>query len=40
MAVAEDVHRIFIDGGVHPGYRRRGIGTALLRFVRWALEAS
>jgi mycothiol synthase len=28
--VAEDVHRIFIDGGVHPGYRRRGIGTALL----------
>ena len=28
--VAEDVHRIFIDGGVHPAYRRRGIGTTLL----------
>ncbi|MFD8499070.1 GNAT family N-acetyltransferase [Amycolatopsis sp. NPDC059657] len=27
---AEVVHRVFVDGGVHPGYRRRGIGTMLL----------
>ncbi|MEV6910193.1 GNAT family N-acetyltransferase [Amycolatopsis sp. NPDC051071] len=26
---AEEVHRVFLDGGVHPGYRRRGIGTTL-----------
>ncbi|WP_203988430.1 GNAT family N-acetyltransferase [Virgisporangium aurantiacum] len=29
--VAEDVHRILIDGGVHPGYRRGRIGTTLLK---------
>ncbi|MFI6099885.1 GNAT family N-acetyltransferase [Lentzea sp. NPDC051213] len=28
---AEEVHRVFLDGGVHPGHRRRGIGTALVR---------
>ncbi|MER5262139.1 GNAT family N-acetyltransferase [Actinosynnema sp. NPDC002837] len=28
--VAEEVHRVFLDGGVHPGYRRRGIGAALV----------
>ncbi|MEV0069278.1 MULTISPECIES: GNAT family N-acetyltransferase [unclassified Amycolatopsis] len=27
---AEDVHRVFLDGGVHPDHRRRGIGTALV----------
>ncbi|MEO6083835.1 MAG: GNAT family N-acetyltransferase [Umezawaea sp.] len=27
---AEEVHRVFLDGGVHPDYRRRGIGTALV----------
>ncbi|WET77646.1 GNAT family N-acetyltransferase [Amycolatopsis sp. QT-25] len=27
---AEEVHRVFLDGGVHPGYRRRGIGTTLV----------
>jgi mycothiol synthase len=27
---AEEVHRIFLDGGVHPGYRRRGVGTRLV----------
>ncbi|MBB5851655.1 GNAT family N-acetyltransferase [Amycolatopsis umgeniensis] len=27
---AEEVHRVFLDGGVHPGYRRRGVGTALV----------
>lgn len=27
---AEQVHRVFVDGGVHPDYRRRGVGTALL----------
>ncbi|MFJ8909827.1 GNAT family N-acetyltransferase [Amycolatopsis sp. NPDC102389] len=26
----EEVHRVFLDGGVHPGYRRRGIGGALV----------
>lgn len=25
------VHRVFIDGGVHPDYRRQGVGTALLK---------
>ncbi|MBE1492930.1 ribosomal protein S18 acetylase RimI-like enzyme [Amycolatopsis lexingtonensis] len=29
-ASAEEVHRVFLDGGVHPAYRRRGIGTALV----------
>ncbi|WP_086661035.1 GNAT family N-acetyltransferase [Lentzea kentuckyensis] len=28
---AEEVHRVFLDGGVHPAYRRRGIGTTLVR---------
>ena len=27
---AEEVHRVIIDGGVHPGYRRRGVGTVLV----------
>ncbi|MFC1408771.1 GNAT family N-acetyltransferase [Streptacidiphilus sp. N1-12] len=27
---AEDVHRMLVDGGVHPDYRRRGVGTALM----------
>ncbi|BCJ75763.1 N-acetyltransferase [Catellatospora sp. IY07-71] len=27
---AEEVHQVYLDGGVHPAYRRRGIGTALL----------
>ncbi|HWO64289.1 MAG TPA: GNAT family N-acetyltransferase [Umezawaea sp.] len=27
---AGEVHRVFLDGGVHPAYRRRGIGTGLL----------
>ncbi|WP_410662882.1 GNAT family N-acetyltransferase [Amycolatopsis sp. lyj-84] len=27
---AEEVHRVFLDGGVHPGYRRQGLGTALV----------
>ncbi|MEU7785791.1 GNAT family N-acetyltransferase [Amycolatopsis sp. NPDC049159] len=29
-ASATEVHRVFLDGGVHPAYRRHGIGTALL----------
>lgn len=28
---AEEVHRVFMDGGVHPDYRRQGIGAALLK---------
>lgn len=28
---ADEVHRVFLDGGVHPGYRRRGVGTALVQ---------
>ncbi|MEU4744781.1 GNAT family N-acetyltransferase, partial [Actinosynnema sp. NPDC023658] len=28
---AEAVHRVFLDGGVHPDHRRRGVGTTLLR---------
>ncbi|MEV8443741.1 GNAT family N-acetyltransferase [Actinosynnema sp. NPDC051121] len=28
---AQEVHRVFLDGGVHPDYRRRGIGAALVR---------
>ncbi|MGW4400128.1 GNAT family N-acetyltransferase [Amycolatopsis nivea] len=27
----EKVHRIFLDGGVHPDYRRQGIGTRLVK---------
>jgi ribosomal protein S18 acetylase RimI-like enzyme len=27
---AEEVHRVFLDGGVHPAHRRRGIGTVLV----------
>jgi mycothiol synthase len=27
---AEDVHRVVMDGGVAPGYRRTGVGTRLL----------
>lgn len=27
---ADEVHRVFLDGGVHPSYRRRGIGTTLV----------
>jgi ribosomal protein S18 acetylase RimI-like enzyme len=27
---AEEVHRVIIDGGVHPDYRRRGVGTVLV----------
>ncbi|WP_323330517.1 GNAT family N-acetyltransferase [Amycolatopsis sp., V23-08] len=27
---ADEVHRVFLDGGVHPGHRRRGIGTTLV----------
>ncbi|WP_370965395.1 GNAT family N-acetyltransferase [Amycolatopsis sp. cg9] len=30
QASVREVHRVFLDGGVHPAYRRRGIGTALL----------
>lgn len=28
---AAEVHRVFLDGGVHPGYRRQGIGTQLVQ---------
>jgi ribosomal protein S18 acetylase RimI-like enzyme len=28
---AEEVHRVFLDGGVHPAHRRRGVGTALVK---------
>jgi mycothiol synthase len=28
--VADEVHRVFLDGGVHPAHRRRGVGTALV----------
>jgi len=27
---ATDVHRVFLDGGVDPAYRRRGLGTRLI----------
>jgi mycothiol synthase len=27
---ADVVHRVFLDGGVHPDYRRRGVGTVLV----------
>ena len=29
---AEREHRVRMDGGVHPAYRRRGLGTRLVRF--------
>ncbi|WP_431951432.1 GNAT family N-acetyltransferase [Actinacidiphila sp. bgisy167] len=28
---AEDVHRVMVDGGVHPDHRRQGVGTVLLK---------
>ncbi|MEV6903250.1 GNAT family N-acetyltransferase [Amycolatopsis sp. NPDC051372] len=27
---AEETHRVYLDGGVHPDFRRRGIGTELV----------
>ncbi|SNY48121.1 GNAT family N-acetyltransferase [Paractinoplanes atraurantiacus] len=30
QATPEDVHRVVMDGGVAPGYRRRGLGTRLV----------
>jgi mycothiol synthase len=27
---ADEVHRVFLDGGVHPDHRRRGVGAALV----------
>ncbi|VVJ17253.1 Acetyltransferase [Amycolatopsis camponoti] len=27
---ADEVHRVFLDGGVHPAHRRRGLGTRLV----------
>ncbi|TQM84424.1 ribosomal protein S18 acetylase RimI-like enzyme [Saccharothrix saharensis] len=27
---ADEVHRVFLDGGVHPDHRRRGLGTELV----------
>ncbi|MEV7044365.1 GNAT family N-acetyltransferase [Amycolatopsis sp. NPDC051061] len=27
---ADEVHRVFLDGGVHPAHRRRGVGTRLV----------
>jgi mycothiol synthase len=39
-AAAEDVHKIHLDGGVHPDHRGRGIGTTLATAMRdRALEA-
>jgi mycothiol synthase len=35
----EEVHRVSIDGGVHPDYRRRGIGTALIEAGVAAVKA-
>jgi mycothiol synthase len=29
-ASVEEVHRVLLDGGVHPAYRRRGVGTVLV----------
>jgi GNAT superfamily N-acetyltransferase len=27
---AEEIHRVFMDGGVHPDYRRAGVGTVFV----------
>ncbi|MEU6345008.1 GNAT family N-acetyltransferase [Streptomyces sp. NPDC046977] len=27
---AEEIHRVMVEGGVHPDYRRQGVGTVLL----------
>ncbi|WP_086824173.1 GNAT family N-acetyltransferase [Allokutzneria sp. NRRL B-24872] len=35
--VADEVHRVLLDGGVHPGHRGRGIGATL---VRTGIEAA
>jgi mycothiol synthase len=35
----EDVHRVLINGGVHPDYRHRGIGTVLVEFGVTAAKA-
>jgi mycothiol synthase len=35
----EEVHRVLLDGGVHPNYRRRGIGTALVEAGVAAVKA-
>jgi mycothiol synthase len=35
--LADQVHRMHVDGGVHPAYRRRGVGGALLD---WAESAA
>ena len=35
----EEVHRVFIDGGVHPDYRRRGISTVLVEAGVTAVKA-
>ncbi len=32
-----DPRRVYLSGGVHPGWRRHGVGTALLR---WQLDAA
>ncbi|WP_244194731.1 GNAT family N-acetyltransferase [Amycolatopsis echigonensis] len=34
---AEEVHRVLLDGGVRPAYRRRGIGS---RLVKAGIEAA
>lgn len=36
---AKEVHRVFLDGGVHPAYRRRGIGTVLVEAGMKAAKA-
>ncbi|MEU3649439.1 GNAT family N-acetyltransferase [Lentzea sp. NPDC034063] len=36
-AAPEEVHRVSLDGGVHPRYRRQGVGT---RLVRAGIEAA
>ncbi len=35
----EEVHQVLIDGGVHPDYRRRGVGTALMEAAVAAVKA-
>jgi mycothiol synthase len=34
---ADPVHEMYVSGGVHPGYRRRGLGG---RVLRWAEQAA